>query len=264
MFNLTPTVRNLLIANILFFVAQTSLLPLITQVGSLYPIGSPYFFPWQFFTYMFLHGSWMHLLSNMFGLISFGPLLEQRWGASRFLTFWLICGVGAGVLYEGVRAYEIHQLKTAYTTVVNSGDAADYDEYMRKSGVQQPSDEAAAAALQRNPTDQALRQAVIERVRQVQDYITNSRSGGMLGASGALFGILFAFAYLFPNTELFLLFIPFPIKAKYFVFFYAAYELYAGVYRTPGDNVAHFAHLGGLVIGFVVLKFWERGRERFY
>jgi membrane associated rhomboid family serine protease len=86
----------------------------------------------------------------------------------------------------------------------------------------------------------------------------------MVGASGAVFGILFAFAYLFPNTELFLLFFPFPIKAKYFVFFYAMYELYNGVHRTPGDNVAHFAHLGGLLIGFIVLKFWERGRQQFY
>ena len=86
----------------------------------------------------------------------------------------------------------------------------------------------------------------------------------MLGASGALFGLLFAFAYLFPNTELLLLFIPFPIKAKYFVFLYAMYELYQGVHRTPGDNVAHFAHLGGLLIGFVILKIWERGRGQFY
>ena len=263
MFNLTPTVRNLLIANILFFVAQISLLPLLTQVGSLYPIGSPYFQPWQFFTYMFLHGGWGHLLANMFGLISFGPLLEQRWGASRFLTFWLICGVGAGVLYEGVRAYEGRSLDAAYTEVVRSRTGADFQDFMEKTGLKQDSDEAAARALERSPNDQALQQAVVERAGEVQAYL-NSRSGGMLGASGALFGLLFAFAYLFPNTELMLLFFPFPIKAKYFVFLYAAYELYAGVHRTPGDNVAHFAHLGGLVIGFIVLRFWERGRERFY
>ena len=86
----------------------------------------------------------------------------------------------------------------------------------------------------------------------------------MVGASGALFGLLFAFAYLFPNTELMLLFIPFPIKAKYFVLFYGLYELFRGVHRTPGDNVAHFAHLGGLVIGFLLVKYWEGRRERFY
>ncbi len=263
MFNLTPTVRNLLIANVLFFIAQQNILPLLTQVGSLYPIGSPYFYPWQFFTYMFLHAGWGHLLANMFGLISFGPLLEQRWGPSRFLTFWLVCGIGAGVLYEGVRAYEIHQFETAYTEVRQSMNAVDYDAFMEKSGLKQASDEAAASALERSPNDESLRQAMVEQVDRVHQYVT-SQAAGMLGASGALFGLLFAFAYLFPNTELMLLFFPFPIKAKYFVFLYAAYELYAGVHRTPGDNVAHFAHLGGLVIGFFVLKFWESGRERFY
>jgi membrane associated rhomboid family serine protease len=264
MFNLTPTVRNLLLANLAFFLAQTYFLPLLTQVGSLYPIGSPYFYPWQFFTYMFLHGGWGHLFSNMFGLISFGPMLEQRWGPSRFLTFWLICGVGAGVLYEGVRAYEMHQLESAYTEVVQGLDAANYDSFMKQSGLQQPSDEAAATALQHSPNDPALRQAILDHVNNIHRLITTSSRSGMLGASGALFGILFAFAYLFPNTELFLLFFPFPIKAKYFVFLYAAYELYSGVHRTPGDNVAHFAHLAGLLIGFIVLRFWERGRERFY
>jgi len=101
-------------------------------------------------------------------------------------------------------------------------------------------------------------------VQGVVSEILNAPNGGMVGASGAVFGILFAFAYLFPNTELMLLFFPFPIKAKYFVFFYALYELYAGVHRTPGDNVAHFAHLGGLLIGFIIIKVWERGRQQFY
>ncbi|ALW87071.1 hypothetical protein AUC43_19530 [Hymenobacter sedentarius] len=264
MFNLTPTVRNLLIANIVLFLAQTNLLPLLTQVGSLYPIGTPYFYPWQFFTYMFLHGSWGHIISNMFGLISFGPLLEQRWGPSRFLTFWLICGVGAGLLYEGVRAYEIHQMEQARLEFHQAPSGADFANFYREYGSNYTGYETLAAALQRNPKDPELVQATTDAVDNLAKDITGSRAAGMLGASGALFGILFAFAYLFPNTELFLLFFPFPIKAKYFVFLYAAYELYAGVHRTPGDNVAHFAHLGGLVIGFVVLKFWESGRERFY
>ena len=264
MFNLTPTVRNLLIANVVFFLAQTSLLPLITQVGSLYPIGSPYFYPWQFFTYMFLHGSWGHLLANMFGLISFGPLLEQRWGASRFLIFWMICGVGAGLLYEGVRAYEGHKMEQARQEFHQSPTGADFANFFRNYYPEATGYETLASALQRNPTNPEYISAATNAVDGVVTETRDSRSGGMLGASGALFGILFAFAYLFPNTELMLLFFPFPIKAKYFVFLYAAYELYAGVHRTPGDNVAHFAHLGGLLIGFVVLKFWEGGRERFY
>jgi membrane associated rhomboid family serine protease len=265
MFNLTPTVRNLLLINLAVFLAQENLRSIpITELASLYPLGSPYFHFWQFFTHMFLHGSWGHIFSNMFGLISFGPLLEQRWGGQRFLAFWLMCGVGAGMMYEGVRTYEMHKLEASYTELIHSPNAGDYDQFMQQSGFRQAEDQAAAAALQRNPNDQELQQAIVQHVRQVYQAIHDSPHGGMLGASGALFGVLFAFAYLFPNTELFLLFIPFPIKAKYFVFFYGAYELYSGVHQTPGDNVAHFAHIGGLLIGFIILKFWENGRARFY
>lgn len=264
MFNLTPIVRNLLIANVIFFLAQTSLLPLLTRVGSLYPVGSPYFFPWQFFTYMFLHGSWGHLFSNMFGLISFGPLLEQRWGASRFLTFWLICGVGAGVLYEGVRGYEMYKMEAARHEFHQSPTGPEFANFFRNFGSEYTGYETLAREIQQHPENVEIRQAAVKAVDDLATDIHDSPNGGMLGASGALFGVLFAFAYLFPNTELMLLFFPFPIKAKYFVFFYALYELYAGVHRTPGDNVAHFAHLGGLLIGFIVLRFWERGRERFY
>ncbi len=270
MFNLTPTVRNLLLANIAIYLLQVNLRlsPSITQLGSLYPLGSPFFHFWQFFTYMFLHdpSSWGHILANMFGLISFGPLLEQRWGGQRLLAFWLMCGVGAGVLYEGVRVYEMHKLEAVYTEVVRSPNAYDYDQYMQQSGLKNVGgdDAAAASALARNPNDPGLQQAVIERVKEVNSALQNLPIGGMLGASGALFGLLFAFGYLFPNTELFLLFIPFPIKAKYFVFFYGLYELYAGIHQAPGDSVAHFAHIGGLLVGFVILKFWESGRARFY
>jgi len=265
MFNLTPTVRNLLLVNLAFFLAQQNLRNIpITQLGSLYALGSPYLHFWQFFTYMFLHGSWIHLFSNMFGLISFGPLLEQRWGGQRFLAFWLMCGVGAGVLYEGVRTYEMHKLEATYQEVVNAPNAYDYDQFMEQSGFKQSEDVAAAEALQRSPNDAELKQAIVSHVKQVYEAVHDSPHGGMLGASGALFGVLFAFAYLFPNTMLMLIFPPIPIKAKYFVFLYGAYELYNGVHQAPGDNVAHFAHLGGLLVGFIILKFWESGRSRFY
>lgn len=268
MFNITPTVRNLLLANIAVYLLQVNvrLNPSITQLGSLYPLGSPFLHFWQFFTYMFLHdpGNWMHLLGNMFALISFGPLLEQRWGGPRFLAFWLMCGVGAGAIYEGVRAYELHQIEVAYHEVLASPNAGEFAQFMEKVGFKREVYEAAGDALQRNPNDPALQQAVIDNVKQLHESIFNSPNGGMLGASGAVFGVLFAFAYLFPNTELRLIFPPIPIKAKYFVFFYALFELYTGVHRTPGDSVAHFAHIGGLLIAFIILKFWESGRARFY
>ncbi|RZL11030.1 MAG: rhomboid family intramembrane serine protease [Hymenobacter sp.] len=265
MFNLTPTVRNLLLANIAVYLLQVNvrLDPSITQLGSLYPLGSPYFRVWQFFTYMFMHGSWSHLFSNMFGLLVFGPMLEQRWGGQRFLAFWLMCGVGAGLLYNGVRTFEVHKLEVAYHEVISAPTAGDYNQFMEVSGLKQPADEAAAAAFERNPNDVQLKQAIVQHIKEIYEAIHDSPYG-MLGASGALFGVMFAFAYLFPNTELFLLFIPFPIKAKYLVFFYALYELYSGVHRVPGDNVAHYAHISGMLVAFIILKFWESGRSRFY
>jgi membrane associated rhomboid family serine protease len=265
-FNITPTVRNLLLANLIFFLAQENIRldPSLTQLGSLYPLGSPYFHFWQFFTYMFMHANWGHIFSNMLGLIIFGPLLEQRWGGQRFLAFWLMCGVGAGVLYEGVRSYELHRLDAAYTEVIHNVNAYDYDQFMQQSGFKQPADNAAAEALQRNPNDAELKTAVTQHIQEVYEVLTKSPSGGMLGASGALFGLMFAFAYLFPNTEIYRFPLPVPIKAKYLVFFYALYELYSGVHRTPGDNVAHFAHISGMLIAFIILKFWESGRSRFY
>ncbi|GAB3730928.1 rhomboid family intramembrane serine protease [Hymenobacter agri] len=264
MFNLTPTVRNLLIANVLFLVAQQSLLPLLTQVGSLYPVGSPYFFPWQFFTYMFLHAGWGHLISNMIGLVVFGPMLEDRWGASRFLTFWLICGVGAGLIYEGVRGYELHRMEVARQEFHRSPTGGDYDHFFSTTFPEASGYEPLAQALVQEPNNAEYIAAATRNVDQAVADTWNSRSGGMLGASGALFGLMFAFAYLFPNTEIYRMFIPFPIKAKYLVFFYAMYELYVGIHRVPGDNIAHFAHLGGMLIGFFVVKYWEGRRERFY
>lgn len=265
MFNLTPTVRNLLIANIILLVITTSMSNIpVAAYGALFPIGSQFFYPWQLLTYMFLHAGWMHLISNMFGLISFGPLLEQRWGGQRFLFFWLVCGFGAGLLYEGVRFYELRPLTELKAAILHNPNGAEFSELVGKasgSGLYEGDDFALATALERNPNDATLRADVVTRTQDIYQQVLASP---MVGASGALFGILFAFAYLFPNTELMLLFFPFPIKAKYFVGLYALYELYNGVHRTPGDNVAHFAHLGGLLIGFIVLKVWERGRERFY
>ncbi|TPG72220.1 rhomboid family intramembrane serine protease [Hymenobacter nivis] len=265
MFNLTPTVRNLLIANVLLLVITLNLSQIpVVEYGALFPVGSVFFQPWQFVTYMFLHGGWGHLIGNMFGLISFGPLLEQRWGGPRFLFFWLICGFGSGLLYEGVRAYELRPLTELRRDLVQNPTGGDFAELVRTargSGAYAADEMALADALVRSPNDPTLRATVVQQTQQLYQSVLASP---MLGASGALFGVLFAFAYLFPNTELMLLFFPFPIKAKYFVFFYAIYELYNGVHRTPGDNVAHFAHLGGLLIGFLVLKYWERGRAEFY
>ncbi|TGE29914.1 rhomboid family intramembrane serine protease [Hymenobacter metallicola] len=261
MFNLTPTVRILLFINLGVYLLQTQLARQMNMLA-LFPVTSDYFQPWQFVTYMFMHGGVMHLLSNMFGLVSFGPLLEQRWGGNRFLTFWMICGIGAGVLYSGVRYYELNRMQQDIAAFQQNPSDVNLKDFVERNLPQyEAAFEPVIQQLHKTPDDQKLIQGALT---SIQETFRAGLNSPMLGASGALFGILFAFAYLFPNTELMLLFLPFPIKAKYFVGLYALYELYNGVHRTPGDNVAHFAHLGGLLIGFIVLKFWERGRTRFY
>ncbi|OON65896.1 rhomboid family intramembrane serine protease [Hymenobacter sp. CRA2] len=263
MFNVTPMVRNLLLINVaLLFLESMGALGNVPKLLALYPWTSEYFQPFQHVTYMFLHAGFGHLLSNMFGLFSFGPMLEMRWGAQRFLVFWLVCGVGAGLLYSGIRQYEISHMRQDRDAFLEAPSAVGYSDFFRNYYPEAFDDAAVVAnALRRTPDDARLQQSAI---RTVDEIYQASNNVPMVGASGALFGILLAFAYLFPNTELMLLFFPFPIKAKYFVALYGLYELYGGIQRAPGDTVAHFAHLGGMLFGFLLLKYWERHHSRFY
>ncbi|UOQ74468.1 rhomboid family intramembrane serine protease [Hymenobacter cellulosilyticus] len=257
MFNFTPTVRLLLFLNIGVLILQTQI-PAVNMLA-LYPIGSPQFQPWQFVTHVFMHAGVGHLMSNMLGLLVFGPMLEERWGGNRFLTFWVICGIGAGMLYSGVRYYEVTRLRNDIEVFQKDPSDINLQDFVEHNLPQyRQAYSAVIRQLHATPDDQRLIQSQLETM---QATLTASLRSPMLGASGALFGVLFAFAYLFPNT---VVGFPFPIKAKYLVSIYALIELYSGIHRVPGDNVAHFAHLGGLLIGFIVLKFWERGRTRFY
>lgn len=259
MFQLTPMVRNLLIANVVVFLAASNLR---LDWLALYPIGSPLFGVWQFLTYMFMHANMGHIFSNMIGLISLGPLLEQRWGARRFLTYWLICGFGAGVLYNGLRTYEVNRMGQQLEIFRNEPTDLHLMDFVESN---LPESRAtylpAARALHQSPGDAYVVQTTLG---QFENLYENSLNGPMVGASGALFAIMLAFAWLFPNTELMVFLIPVPIKAKYFVLLYGLYEFFFGVYRVPGDNVAHFAHLGGMLVGLVVLLVWQRNRKRLY
>jgi membrane associated rhomboid family serine protease len=262
MYNPTPMVRNLLLINVAMLLLEgMGALGAIPRLLALYPWTSDYFQPFQHLTYMFLHGGWGHLFSNMLGLFFFGPMLEMRWGAQRFLAFWLICGIGAGILYSGVRQYEISQMREDRNAFLESPSGVGYSDFFDDHMPEARGYELLARAMQKDPSNQEYIQAA---TRTVDEVFESANDAPMVGASGALFGILLAFAYLFPNTELMLLFFPFPIKAKYFVTLYALYELYGGIQRAPGDNVAHFAHLGGMLIGFLLLKYWERHSSRFY
>ena len=259
MFRLTPTVRTLLIINVLVFFLQTQFGAQVDVLGALYPFNSIYFKPWQFVTYMFMHDGFGHLLSNMLGLVFIGASLEDIWGPKRFLTYWLICGIGAGVLYQGVRTYEIQQMNADRIEFrQNPSGVAFVDFFGKHFPAYEQSAKSMGVSLDRNPGNASMIEQAADAIDEAYSSVLTSPKAGMLGASGALFGVLFAFGFLFPQQTLFIFPIPFPIKAWLFVFLYTAYEIYGGLHKTPGDNVAHFAHLGGMLIGFIVLKIWQR------
>ena len=220
----TPIVLNLIIINVLVFAAQNMIKQFdVDQWGSLYYYKSPLFKPHQFITSMFMHVNTAHIIFNMFGLWMFGTILEKYWGSKKFLIFYLICGIGAGIFEQFLIPYDALQM------------AKHAPEYL--SG-QFSLDEIAEA------------------------YRTNS---GSLGASGAVMGVFAAFAYLFPNTELYIMFIPIPLKAKYVIPFFVLIDLFGGIYRIKGDNIGHFAHLGGALIGLIMVLIWNRtNKKTFY
>jgi len=263
--NLTPIVRNLLLINIVVYLLNSFLGDFLNEKLAFYSYLSDNFAPYQLVTYMFLHGSWMHLFSNMFGLFIFGPLLERFWGGQKFLKFYLITGIGAGILYSLINLYEFKKLENTVDTYVESPAPEEFfsflrDYYPNYTRDNQISDVAISYA--ENPDNRSYEEDSIAVVNQLSNWTINNSS--MLGASGAIFGILMAFGLLFPNTELFLLFPPMPIKAKYLVIFYGLYSLYGGIEKASGDNVAHFAHLGGMLVAFILLKIWQDDRGNFY
>ncbi len=256
MFNLTPVVRVLLLLNVAVLLAQQGgLLP--DSVYALHQFNSPVFRPWQLLTHMFMHGGWGHLFSNMLSLFFFGSALEQHWGGKRFVAFYLICGIGAASIYNGIRGWESHQMTQAETAFVQRPTDIGFMRFTETyGGGFDPQYEAVAVALHDNPDKPEYLQAARQIVSTLAEYIRdNSR---MVGASGAVFAILFAFGYLFPNQRMYIFPLPIGIEAKYFVFLYGAYELWKGVQRAAGDNVAHFAHLGGMLFAFILLKYWEK------
>lgn len=234
--NMPPVVKNLLILNGLGFLLALSLGSdqwgfILNRTLGVYYFGSPRFEPFQIITYMFMHGGLMHIFFNMFALWMFGTSIERAIGSKRFLIYYFVTGIGALVLHEAVMHYEFLQLTADMTP--------SQIEYVKENGRQ-------ILESGQNFTDSA--QASL-------NYLFNIPT---VGASGAVFGILLAFGMLFPNVELIMIFLPIPIKAKYFVIFYGVAELFSAVANRPGDNVAHFAHLGGMLFGFILLRYWRK------
>jgi len=231
--NMPEVVKNLLIINGLFFLATVAMQPqgldLSRILGAFY-WDSEHFRVWQIITHMFMHGSFMHILFNMFALWMFGSAIERIWGAKKFLTYYLITGFGAFILHYAVVAFQVQQLIPEVSPEMLRD--------IRLNGLD-------ILMRNQNYTDPTF--AKLNLLYNIP----------VVGASGAVFGILLAFGMMFPNTRLMLLFFPVPIKAKYFVIGYGAIELFSGIANRPGDNVAHFAHLGGMLFGYILIKYWN-------
>ena len=253
--NISPVVKNLLLINVIFYIAQWTF-PSLMQNLELYPFISENFKPWQLATHFFMHSpvSIGHIFFNMFALVIFGTQLERVWGPQRFLIYYMSCAFGAAILHQIVIQIEISALK----------DYLSNEQWY----------------IIKDNGHNIYNDLVFEKKREISHYVNQygldlnnndslvpvimKMNTAMIGASGAVFGLLAAFGYLFPNTELMLLFPPIPIKAKYFVVGYALIELYLGFSNNPGDNVAHFAHLGGALIGILMVLYWQKGKTNFF
>lgn len=262
MFRLTPVVKNLLIINIVVFLLPSLLNAELSGLFGLHYVGSERFLAFQFVTYMFLHGGWGHLFSNMFALFIFGPMLEKFWGNKKFFLYYMVTGIGAGILYSGIYFWEMKALEADVMAYVEAPSPEDYNRFIYDHyQFAYNSESQFIDQFDQNPNNESFLE---ESKSRVLALYRRSANIPMVGASGAIFGILIAFGLYFPNLQLFLLFPPIPIKAKYLVTFYALYELYGGIQQVPGDNVAHWAHVGGMLIGFLVIKFWFKDRTGVY
>jgi membrane associated rhomboid family serine protease len=240
LFGLPPVVKNIIMLNVLMLLAYYAAssvfgVDLNSMLGLYFP-KSEQFKPIQILTHMFMHANFWHIFFNMYALYIFGGVLENVWGPKRFLIYYIICGLGAALTHESVIFLQYNHLIQSISpdnlqAVLSEGTA-----YFHQGKVFSDPDMQNLQLLLNTPT---------------------------VGASGAIFGVLLAFGVLFPNTQLMLLFPPIPIKAKYLVAGYGAIELYLAV-TQPGSNIAHAAHLGGMLFGYILIRYWRKTTNTLY
>lgn len=240
--NITPVVKQLLIINIIFFLGS-QFMPLADSYFALYYFESTMFKFWQPLTHMFMHGGIGHIFFNMFALYSFGSNLEYIWGGKKFLFFYISCGLGSALLHSLVNYYQFHHElnilienglnKSEVFNVLGQGKySLQWQQILGESGL---------------------------------SNLIDSYNVPAVGASGAIYGLLVAFAFMFPEATLGLMFIPVPIKAKYFIPGLLLIDLFLGVsgksiFGGNGTGIAHFAHIGGAITGFIMMWFWKKNQ----
>lgn len=228
-----PVTKNIACVCVLLWLAMAlapSLDSALTRLCAMRYFSSPGYKPFQLLTYLFLHANFSHLFFNMFALLMFGGIIERALGSQRFLFYYLACGIGAGIIQEGVSTIFVHK----YMSMFAPGVADDI---------------------------------IVEGWRALQQHMNftdptaatlNSLvNAPLVGASGSIYGVLLAFGMLFPNQPVYLMFIPVPIKAKWLVVGYGVLELFYGL-GGVADNVAHFAHLGGMLVGIIMILYWKK------
>jgi len=235
-----PVVKNIIMLNVLMLLAGYVIKTItgvdLTELLGMYFPKSEQFMPFQIVTHIFMHGGFMHLLLNMYALFVFGQILESVWGPKRFFIYYMVCGIGAAFVHETVILFQYQKLMNIISPEQLQIVLDEGTKFFREGKVFT------------DPTMQSLQ------------VLLNTPT---VGASGAVFGILLAFGVLFPNTELLLLIPPMPIKAKYLVIGYGAIELYFAM-TQPNSNIAHAAHLGGMLFGYILIKYWRRTTNTLY
>ena len=266
---MTPAVKNLLIINVLFFASQIvmgrSLGIDLDEYLGLHYVTAQNFGVWQLVTFMFMHANISHIFFNMFALWMFGTAIENVLGTRRFVAYYLACGIGSGIIQELAVGIDLRPMISAVDALLSDPTTANIQDFLSTTAhavsiesqhlintfikdyhATVGTDPTAAAAMARDFAQQ-----------DQQMYINANVT---IGASGAVFGILLAFGMIFPNMRIMLLFPPIPLKAKWFVLIYGILELFGGIHGGDYDNVAHWAHIGGMIFGFILLRVWKISR----
>jgi len=240
-FPITPIIKQILIGCIVLFAGtfllkQRQIIDLNMVLAMFYP-NSPFFKPWQIITHMFMHGSLAHIIFNMFALVSIGVIIERFLGPKKFLQLYFFSGLGAIAVHVISQAVEIHYITGLWFPNFDQLGLIVDGDTLRSNGS-------------------------VLKTQEVFDKVATTVFSPVLGASGAIYGVVAAFAFLFPNTELMVMFIPYPVKAKYLVPGFIVLDIVLGFSSIQGDSIAHFAHIGGALSGLGLVYFWRKFDKR--
>ncbi|TYP98278.1 membrane associated rhomboid family serine protease [Tenacibaculum adriaticum] len=236
---LTDVIKHLIIINVIMFIIPQLLQMDLTNILALHFPKNEHFGVWQYVTHIFMHGGFYHILFNMYGLWAFGSPLEQMWGKNKFLFFYFSAGIGAGIIYTLVNYYQFNGI---YDQLIHLGVTPTEIQNILETG--------------------KYNEAIITLSNKDMSQFYSLYHSPAVGASGAIYGILVAFGIAFPNAKLALIFFPVPIAAKYFIPLMIAADLFFGVTKYSIGNVAHFAHIGGALIGFLIAWYWKKNQFR--